>query len=223
MTYFPFIFRDADHLLTYTKSDIYKELTAGYEEASGHHIAATTYYGTRHTTSNRPIAKCADMQGLKIRVPDVPAYLAMPRACGANTTPIAFAEVYLALQNGTVEAQENPLTTIEAKKFYEVQKHIVLTGHIVDHLNTIVSQSRWAAAFRRRQDRSSPKSCRKPPRAPRQMIVDARKALVQAFKDRGLTVTEVDRADFEKNVMEKVTFEEFGYDKADWEAIRAIQ
>ncbi len=63
-----------------------------------------------------------------MRVPDVPAYLAMPRACGANTTPIAFAEVYLALQNGTVEAQENPLTTIEAKKFFEVQKHIVLTG-----------------------------------------------------------------------------------------------
>ena len=78
------------------------------------------------------------MKGLKIRVPDVPAYLAMPRACGANTAPIAFAEVYLALQNGTVEAQENPLTTIEAKKFYEVQKNIVLTGHIVDHLNTVV-------------------------------------------------------------------------------------
>ncbi|TJW22593.1 MAG: ABC transporter substrate-binding protein, partial [Mesorhizobium sp.] len=78
---------DADHLLAYTKSDKYKELTGGYEEASGHHITATTYYGTRHTTSNRPIEKCADMQGLKIRVPDVPAYLAMPRACGANTAP----------------------------------------------------------------------------------------------------------------------------------------
>ena len=63
------------------------------------------------------------MKGLKIRVPDVPAYRPRPKACGANPTPIAFAEVYLALQNGTVEAQENPLTTIEAKKFYEVQKH----------------------------------------------------------------------------------------------------
>ncbi len=52
--------------------------------------------------------------------------------------------MYLALQNGTVEAQENPLTTIEAKKFYEVQKHIVLTGHIVDHLNTIVAKGTWA-------------------------------------------------------------------------------
>lgn len=222
VTYFPFIFRDADHLLKYTKSDTYKTLTKGYEEKSGHHIAATTYYGTRHTTSNRPIAKCADMQGLKIRVPDVPAYLAMPRACGANTAPIAFAEVYLALQNGTVEAQENPLTTIEAKKFYEVQKNIVLTGHIVDHLNTIVSQSRWAslsdedkAIFTEVLQEAAARATAK--------IVAREKELVQVFKDRGLTVTEVDRADFEKNVMEKVTFEEFGYNKADWEAIRAIQ
>ena len=59
-----------------------------------------------------------------------------PRPCGANPTPIAFAEVYLALQNGTVDAQENPLPTIQAKKFYEVQKNIVLTGHITDALLT---------------------------------------------------------------------------------------
>ena len=160
--------------------------------------------------------------GLKIRVPDVPAYLAMPRACGANTAPIAFAEVYLALQNGTVEAQENPLTTIEAKKFYEVQKHIVLTGHIVDHLNTIVSKTRWVAALGRGQgDLHRGHAGGGRPRRPRSS--SPREGACQVFKDRGLTVTEIDRADFEKNVMEKVTFEEFGYDKADWEAIRAIQ
>jgi len=222
VTYFPFIFRDANHLLAYTKSDKYKELAAGYEEASGHHIVATTYYGTRHTTSNRPIEKCADMQGLKMRVPDVPAYLAMPRACGTNTAPIAFAEVYLALQQGTVEAQENPLTTIEAKKFYEVQKHIVLTGHIVDHLNTIVSQSRWSqlsdedkAIFAEVMQEAARRATEK--------IVAREQELIEEFKERGLTVTEVDRADFEKTVMEKVTFEEFGYRKEDWEAIRAVQ
>lgn len=222
VTYFPFIFRDGDHLLNYAKSDTYKKLTAGYEEASGHHITATTYYGTRHTTSNRPIEKCADMAGLKIRVPDVPAYLAMPRACGANTTPIAFAEVYLALQNGTVEAQENPLTTIEAKKFYEVQKHIVLTGHIVDHLNTIISKTRWASLSDEDKQIFTEVLQEAAARAT-QKIVAREKELVQEFKDKGLSVTEVDRADFEKTVMEKVTFEEFGYDKADWEAIRAIQ
>lgn len=222
VTYFPYIFRDADHLLAYTKSDKYKELTKGYEEASGHHITATTYYGTRHTTSNPPIAKCADMQGLKMRVPDVPAYLAMPRACGANTTPIAFAEVYLALQNGTVDAQENPLTTIEAKKFFEVQKNIVLSGHIVDHLNTVVSQSRWSQLsdedkqiFGEVMQEAAARATGK--------IVEREKELVQTFKDKGLNVVEVDKGDFEKTVMEKVTFEEFGYRKADWEAIKAIK
>jgi tripartite ATP-independent transporter DctP family solute receptor len=222
VTYYPFIFRDADHLLKYVGSDTYNKLTGGYEEASGHHIVATTYYGTRHTTSNRPIEKCADMAGLKMRVPDVPAYLAMPRACGANTAPIAFAEVYLALQNGTVEAQENPLTTIEAKKFFEVQKHIVLTGHIVDHLNTIVSKTRWASLSDEDKQIFTDVMREAAERATK-IIVDREKELVQTFKDRGLTVTEVDRADFEKTVEEKVTFEEFGYDKADWEAIRAIQ
>ncbi|RCW22496.1 tripartite ATP-independent transporter DctP family solute receptor [Ciceribacter lividus] len=223
VTYYPYTFRDPAHLIAYTKSDVFKKLAAGYEQASGgNHIAAVTYYGTRHTTSNRPIAKCADMAGLKIRVPDVPAYLAMPRACGANTTPIAFAEVYLALQNGTVEAQENPLTTIEAKKFYEVQKNISLTGHIVDHLNTVVSGMLWAKLsdedkkiFTEVMQEAAERSTK--------IIEEREKALVDKFKERGITVTEVDRSDFEKAVMEKVSFEEFGYDKADWEAIRAVK
>ncbi len=130
------------------------------------------------------------MKGLKIRVPDVPAYLAMPRSCGANTTPIAFAEVYLALQNGTVEAQENPLTTIEAKKFYEVQKHIILTGHIVDHLNTIVAKGTWAKFSEEDKKTWIAVSQEAAARATKQ-IQDSEKKLVQFFKDKGLTVTEI--------------------------------
>ena len=78
------------------------------------------------------------MEGLKLRVPDAPLYVMYPKVVGANATPIAFAEVYLALQSKTVDAQENPLPTIEAKKFYEVQSHINLTGHITEMLLTIV-------------------------------------------------------------------------------------
>src|SRR5207244_2571856 len=118
-------------------------MTDEYGNKNGIQITAMTYYGVRQTTSNRDFNDCAGMKGLKIRVPDVPAYLALPKACGANPTPIAFAEVYLALQNGTVDAQENPLTTIEAKKFYEVQKHIILTGHIVDAVATQVAPHVW--------------------------------------------------------------------------------
>jgi TRAP-type C4-dicarboxylate transport system substrate-binding protein len=84
VTYYPYTFRDADHLIAYTKSDVFKELAKGYADKTTHQIVAVTYYGVRHTTSNKPIKSCADMKGLKIRVPDVPAYLAMPRACGAN-------------------------------------------------------------------------------------------------------------------------------------------
>ena len=83
------------------------------------------------------------MKGLKMRVPDAPLYVMYPKVVGANATPIAFAEVYLALQNKTVDAQENPLPTIEAKKFYEVQTHINLTGHITEMLLTIVSGQTW--------------------------------------------------------------------------------
>ncbi|MCZ8181341.1 MAG: sialic acid TRAP transporter substrate-binding protein SiaP [Beijerinckiaceae bacterium] len=222
VTYYPFTFRDADHLLAYTKTDLYRELAKGYEEKTGHVITATTYYGVRHTTSNRAFKNCAEMKGLKIRVPDVPAYLAMPRACGANTTPIAFAEVYLALQNGTVEAQENPLTTIEAKKFYEVQKHIILTGHIVDHLNTIVAKGTWAKFSDEDKKTWIAVSQEAAARATKQ-IQDSEKKLVQFFKDKGLTVTEVDRADFLANVTKNVAFEQFGYRKADWEKIQAVK
>ncbi len=222
VTYYPFTFRGPDHLLAYTKSDIFKEMVKGYQEKSGHQIVAVSYYGTRHTTSNKPIKSCADMKGLKIRVPDVPAYLAMPRACGANTAPIAFAEVYLALQNGTVEAQENPLTTIEAKKFYEVQKHIVLTGHIVDHLNTVVAKQLWDKLSPEDRKIFSDVALEAAERTTKKIQADEVK-LVQLFKDKGLTVSEVDKADFLANVQKNVTFEQFGYRKADWERIQAVK
>ncbi len=222
VTYFPYIFRSPEHLIAYTKSDVFKRLAKGYQDKTGNVIAAVSYYGTRHTTANKPISTCADLSGVKMRVPDVPAYLAMPRACGANTTPIAFAEVYLALQNGTVDAQENPLTTIEAKKFFEVQNNIVLTGHIVDHLNTVISKSRWASLSD--EDKKIFVDVMQEAATKTTKIIEEREnKLVDDFKARGLTVTEVDKADFEKNVLEKVKFEDFGYDKADWEAIRAIQ
>ena len=150
--YYPYTFRDGDHLVKWAASDAFKQLADEYRQKTGIQITAMTYYGTRQTSTNKPFNDCAGMKGLKMRVPDVPAYLALPKACGANPTPIAFAEVYLALQNGTVDAQENPLTTIEAKKFFEVQKSIMLTGHIVDSLATQIAPHVWTQALRRRQE-----------------------------------------------------------------------
>src|SRR3979411_1147969 len=81
---------------------------------------------------------------MNLRVPPAPLYLMLAKAVGANATPIAFAELELALQQGTVDGQENPLPTIMAKKFYEVQSHIILTGHITESLLTIVGSHVWS-------------------------------------------------------------------------------
>ena len=222
VTYYPFTFRDADHLLAYTKADIFKDLTKGYEDKTGHKITAVTYYGVRHTSSNKAIKTCADMKGLKMRVPDVPAYLAMPKSCGANTAPIAFAEVYLDLQNGTVEAQENPLTTIEAKKFYEVQKHIILTGHIVDHLNTVVAGGTWKKLSD--EDKKIFGEVMQEAAARATAIIKKREGeLIAFFKEKGLTVSNIDRKEFLDTVLANAKFETYGYRKEDWDRIQAIK
>jgi len=222
VTYYPYTFRDANHLLAYAKSDLYRELADGYASKTGNHIVSTAYYGVRHTSSNRAFAHCAEMKGLKIRVPDVPAYLAMPRTCGANTAPIAFAEVYLALQNGTVDAQENPLTTIEAKKFYEVQKHIVLTGHIVDHVNTVISGQLWNRLNNAERKMFVDVAQEASAKATAD-IVAREKELVAVFKQRGLNVVDVNTAEFRDAVLKSVPFEQFGYQKGDWERIQALK
>ena len=139
----PYMFRDFDHWKKYSQSPVLAELEDQYFKKGGNKPLAVTYYGVRHTTANKAIVKPEDMKGLKLRVPDAPLYIMYPKVLGANATPIAFAEVYLALQNKTVDAQENPLPTIEAKKFYEVQTHINLTGHITEMLLTIVSGPLW--------------------------------------------------------------------------------
>jgi tripartite ATP-independent transporter DctP family solute receptor len=192
----PFMFRDFDHWKRYRESPLFKELSDGYQQKSGgNHVSALTYYGERHVTSNKPINKPEDMKGLKIRVPDAPLYTMFPRAVGANPTPIAFAEVYLALQNGTVDAQENPLPTIDAKKFYEVQKYIVLTGHITDALLTIVGGPTWnklSDADKKIFDevlREAANRCTNE-------IVDIEKNLGAEFTKRGKNVVKVDRKPF---------------------------
>lgn len=139
----PYVLRDFDHWQAYAKSDLLREMWDGYQKVTGHHPVAITYYGARHVTANRAINTPADLKGMKLRVPPAPLFLMFTRSVGANATPIAFAEVYLALQSNTVDGQENPLPTIMAKKFYEVQTHINLTGHIMESLLTIIGQPLW--------------------------------------------------------------------------------
>ncbi len=139
----PYMFRDLDHWKKFSQSKVLADLNDAYFKKGGNRPVAAFYYGVRHTTANKAINKPEDMKGLKLRVPDAPLYIMYPKIAGANATPIAFAEVYLALQNKTVDAQENPLPTILAKKFYEVQTHVNLTGHITEMLLAIVGGHVW--------------------------------------------------------------------------------
>src|SRR5947199_1264430 len=139
----PFMLRDFNHWKAYRDSKLFRDIAKGYEDKTKHKIEALTYYGERMVAANKEIKKPEDMKGMKLRVPPAPLYLMLAKSVGANATPIAFAEVYLALQQGTVDGQENPLPTIMAKKFYEVQSHIMLTSHIVESLLTIVGTHVW--------------------------------------------------------------------------------
>ena len=218
----PFMFRDYGHWSAFRNSPLFGELADGYKKKTGNEVIALTYYGERHVTSNRAINKPDDMKGLKIRVPDAPLYVMFPKAVGANATPIAFAEVYLALSNGTVDAQENPLPTIQAKKFYEVQKHIVLTGHITDALLTIVGGPTWGklSADERKTLTSILKEAADKCTAD---IVKAEKDLVAWFKQQGKDVVAVDRAPFRDAVVKLHMSSDATWDKAIYDKLQGLK
>lgn len=193
----PFMMRDFDHWKAYRDSKLFGELAKGYDDKTKHKVIALTYYGERMVTANKEIKKPEDMKGMKLRVPPAPLYLMLAKSVGANATPIAFAEVYLALQQGTVDGQENPLPTIMAKKFYEVQSHVMLTGHITESLLTIVGGHVWSklsdAEKKIFQDTLTQAAAKASDqiRASEQKIADELRKL-------GKTVVQVDREAFRK-------------------------
>jgi tripartite ATP-independent transporter DctP family solute receptor len=218
---YPFTMRSYDHWKAYVNSDLFDEMAAEYKNISGNTVAAMTYYGARHVTSNKPILAPADMDGLKIRTPNAPAYQMFPKATGANPTPMAFAEVYLALQQGVVDAQENPLPTIQFKKFYEVQSNINLTGHITNSLAVVVSPVTLGkmgddgqALLDALAEAASSTS---------DEIVQSEAELADWFREQGVTVNEVDRAPFMAAVAPLLTGNDVPWDAETFERLQAIQ
>ncbi len=142
----PYIFRDRDQALAYRTSDVFSDLWAGWSEATGQRMMGAAYFGAFQVGSqDTPVNGPDDMTGLKIRVPDSPFYKAFPEAVGANPTPVAFAEVYLALQQGVVSATVNPVPVIHAKKFYEVLDYVALTNHLVEYVLWVTGGHVWSA------------------------------------------------------------------------------
>ena len=91
-----------------------------------------------------PITSLDDLKGLKMRVPNVPLFVDVWSALGAQPTPMAFSEVFTSLQNGTIDAQENPLALIRSANFNEVQSHVNLTQHVRSWIYLVLAESTWA-------------------------------------------------------------------------------
>ena len=124
-----FVFDDSDHLYRFFTSDASDELTQGFEDATGVHILGAWNTGARQFTANVPIRTPDDLQGLRMRFPPSPTFLLNAEAMGAEAVEVAFEELYLALQQGTVDGQENPITNIQAINLDEVQDYISLSSH----------------------------------------------------------------------------------------------
>lgn len=99
--------------------------------------------GPRNLTSNQPYVKPTDLNGLKMRVPNVPLFVDVWAALGASPTPMAFSEVFTSLQNGTIGAQENPLALIRSANFNEVQSHVNMTEHVRSWIYLTIAESTW--------------------------------------------------------------------------------
>jgi TRAP-type transport system periplasmic protein len=138
-----YAFRDLDHLLAVADSDVvqslWEELRARYRVR----VLDTWAYGSRHITSNRPIRHPADLRGFRLRMPGARVWQASGEALGASPIPVAFAEVYMALQQGIADGQENPVSMIQAMGFHEVQQYLNLTGHIQSSVQILINDRVW--------------------------------------------------------------------------------
>ena len=153
--------------------------------------------GARNLTSNREIKKPEDLNGLKVRVPNVPLFVATWEALGAKPTPMAFSEVFTSLQQGIIDGQENPYDLIKSASFFEVQKFVNMTEHVRGWIYLVIGEDRFQSMPKDIQ--AAVLEAGKEAQAyERQLFRAEQDQLVQDLKDKGMTFVEVDKAAFMK-------------------------
>lgn len=140
-----YLFRDAGHMRKTFASDVGREFNRMAREQLNIHILGPLYFGTRHVNlrPRRRVNTPADMAGIKLRMPPGETWQFLGEALGANPTPVAFAELYTALQTGAIDGQDNPLPTSRTMRFHEVTTQFVLTSHLVAYDVLSVSARFW--------------------------------------------------------------------------------
>ena len=220
----PYVWRDAAHLQKAMNGPIGQRFNDTLVKARGMRILGTTYYGTRHiTTTSKEVKTPADMVGFKLRVPENDVFKAMAEAWGAKPTPMNFGELYLALKQNVVDGQENPLPTIKSGKFDEVQKYLVLSGHIITPRLVVVNEAFWqglSAADRKLLE----DAIRAGIAWQDEELAKQEKSLVDTFRAAGMTVITPDPNAFRAPVLAKVPkMFESKWGAGTFEAIQAIR
>jgi tripartite ATP-independent transporter DctP family solute receptor len=195
----PFTYRDEQHAYkAYYLSEISEKYIKKYMlENHGIRIIGMVFRGARMLTTSEanPVKHPEDVKGLKLRTPDITAWIKGWQSIGANVTAFPWGELYLALKQGIVEAQENPLSSIRDMKFYEVQKNIILTEHIIDWCFVMINEKKFQSLGKELQDilvRSLEDA---------RLYSYGRGKEVEAenitfFKEQGLNIVEIDKAEW---------------------------
>ncbi|MBT2163563.1 TRAP transporter substrate-binding protein [Zobellia barbeyronii] len=139
----PFLMQDSTDMNRYINGPIGTLMEEEMITKSGLRSLGHFERGPRHLTSNRPIRHPDDLDGLIVRVPNVPSFVTLWKALGAKPTPMAFSEVFTSLQQGTIEAQENPFALINNAGFAEVQKYLNLTGHVISWVYPVIGEKQF--------------------------------------------------------------------------------
>jgi len=147
-----YVFDGPDHLFAFADSPAFDEMAADMLEQTDIRILDVWFFGMRHFSANQPIRTPDDLQGLRMRFPDSPQFLQNAEAVGAAATPVAFEEVYLSLQQGVIDGQENPIPTISDMNFDEVQSHVSLSGHQTGFVVAIIGEQTWQSLSAEQQD-----------------------------------------------------------------------
>jgi len=209
-----YLFRSYDHMRKVYDGDALADLYAEIEDKAKVKILANPYIGTRHVNikGDKKVMTPADLEGVKLRMPGGEGWQFVGEALGANPTPLAFTEVYTALQTGAIDGQDNPLPADKAMKFYEVTDQIILTGHLIAANQFTISTSKWNSMNEEQQ--AKVQECAINFQNSLDKVTLSQEAeLVDFFKGEGLQVYEPDKEAFRNHVLEVYKNSKYS---ADW-------
>lgn len=193
-----YAFRDIEHAEAIMNGEIGEELTDKLLEQ--HNIRVIDpfwYYGTRHLTANDKITTPEELKGKKIRVPELEIQVEGLKAMGADATPVDFNELYMALETGVVNGEENPATTIRSSAFNEVQDYLMLTGHITSNFMISISDPVFQELTEEQQEHLI-ESAKEAGLYNNEITVEEEEEALKELEESGMEFVEVDKEEFSK-------------------------